>query len=213
MVLDIVLAAIVLASMIFGFRRGFVYTFTHTLGWLGALIAGFFLAPFVRDYMQGNTGMYDSILQAVRQRFEQSTNSVDNAVDSFPALISRGIQTAAEDASNALAVNLADLIMIILCFAMVLVTVKVIFFLLTRFLSKKENRGFIGFFDGFLGFIAGTLKGIIIVMVILALLLPTVNLIAPDQTDTVLTALDNSRISRMLYDSNFIVLLIHDFFS
>ena len=39
MVLDIIIAAILVLPMAMGLRRGFVYTFIHTLGWIGALIA------------------------------------------------------------------------------------------------------------------------------------------------------------------------------
>jgi uncharacterized membrane protein required for colicin V production len=131
-------------------------------------------------------------------------------VDSLPRLISSGMHSAAEGATDALTASLADLILSICCYVLVLFLLKAIFFVLTRLLTKKENRGFVGFLDGLFGLVAGALKGIILVFILLALLLPVVNIASPEDSGLILNALDNSYISLALYDSNFLVLLTYD---
>lgn len=212
MVLDIIAATIVVLSMVFGFRRGFIFTFTRTLGWLGAVIAGFFAAPLIRKFMTDKTGMYDSIYSSLKDRFGESTEGIMEAINGLPALISDDMSSAAEDTADALITNLTNLLMVLLCFVIAVLLIKLSIFILTLFFSKKENRGFIGFFDGLLGLIAGALKGIILVFIFLAVLLPAVNLFFPNQSDAVQASLETSTFAQALYDSNFIVMVINDFF-
>ena len=43
MVLDIIILAIIVLSIVFGYRAGFVVTLANTIGWIGSFIAAQFL--------------------------------------------------------------------------------------------------------------------------------------------------------------------------
>lgn len=210
MIFDVIVAAIIILAMVFGFRRGFVYTFSHTLGWLGAMIAAFFLASPLRTLLSDKTGLYDSIYGLFLNKLSGSADALSTSTDTFPLIMGQ-VSTAAENAAAVLSERLAELTMLILCFFMILIVAKVILFFLTIGLSKRRTKGFTGFLDGVLGLLAGFLRGVIFVFLFLALLLPIVNLISPASTDLMLNSLETSRFARTLYDNNYLVLVINDF--
>lgn len=210
MILDILVIAIIVLAMVSGFRRGFIHTFTHTLGWLGAIAAAFFLASPLRTLLSEKTGLDDSIYALLLDKFSISTEAMNDSAGAFPLIMGQ-VSAAAEDVAAAFSQRLTELIMLILCFFLILLAAKVILFFLTIGLSKRGNKGFTGFLDGFFGLLAGFLRGVVFVFLFLALLLPVVNLVSPASMSLILGSLDASHFARILYDNNYLVLIIHDF--
>ena len=202
MFLDIVVAIILILTMVSGFRKGFIYTFTHTLGWLGAMIAAFFFASPLRKYLIDTTQLDDQIYKAFYDKLSLSSDSLAASSDTLPLILGKGIDTAASEAAQNIAGRLTELTMTIVSFLLILLAVKLIAFFLTLALSKRQNKG--------LGLAAGMIRGVLFVFLFLALLLPVVNLVSPASTQLILDSLDASYFSRTLYDSNFIVLVIGD---
>lgn len=213
LVLDIIVAFIMLVTMVFGFRRGFIYTFVHTLGWIGALVGSFFAVPYVKKFLIDKTGVQEWLSQHLLNNLNGSAQGATRSMNSLPQLVSDGMSSAVESANEVLATNLTNLLITLLSFLLVFFAIKAVLFLITIGLSRKKNKGFTGFFDGLLGLIAGTLKGVILVFIFLALLLPVTNLISPTSTDFILSSLDASYFARTLYDSNFVVMIINDIFA
>lgn len=210
MIFDLIVAAIIILTMVSGFRHGFVYTFSHTMGWIGAMIAAFFLASPLRTLLSEKTELDDSIYSAFLDKFSISSDALNSSSDTFPLIMGQVTQTA-ENAAEALSERLTELTMLILCFLLVLLAAKVILFFLTIGFSKRSTKGFTGFLDGTFGLLAGFLRGVVFVFLFLALLLPVVNLISPASTDLILRSLDSSYFARILYDNNYLVLVINDF--
>lgn len=211
MILDIIVIVIMVLCMVFGFRRGFVHTFVHTLGWFGAMVAAFFFTSQLKDLLTEKTTLYDQIFTMFSDKLSLSTDSVTSSAATLPLILNRSINSATAEASNLLSTKLADLTMTILCFVIIFIVVKALLFFITLAFSRKQNKGFVGFFDGLLGLVAGMIRGIIFVFIFLALLLPITNLVSPASTQLILNSLSASYFSRTLYDSNFIVLIINDF--
>lgn len=211
MILDIIVIVIMVLCMVFGFRRGFVHTFVHTLGWFGAMIAAFFFTSQLKDLLTEKTTLYDQIFTMFSDKLSLSTDSVTSSAATLPLILNRSVNSATAEASNLLSTKLADLTMTILCFVIIFIVVKALLFFITLAFSRKQNKGFVGFFDGLLGLVAGMIRGIIFVFIFLALLLPITNLVSPASTQLILNSLSASYFSRTLYDSNFIVLIINDF--
>ena len=212
MIFDVIVAAIIILTMVSGFRRGFIYTFSHTLGWIGAMIAAFFLASPLRTLLSEKTGLDDHIYTAFLNKFSISSDALSSSSDTFPLIMGQITETA-ENAAEALSERLTELTMLLLCFFLILISVKIILFFLTIGLSKRRAKGFTGFLDGLLGLLAGFLRGVVFVFLFLALLLPIVNLVSPTSTELILSGLDASYFTRTLYDSNYLVLVINDFLS
>lgn len=211
MILDIIVIVIMVLCLVFGFRRGFVHTFVHTLGWFGAMVAAFFFTSQLKDLLTEKTTLYDQIFTMFSDKLSLSTDSVTSSAATLPLILNRSINSATAEASNLLSTKLADLTMTILCFVIIFIVVKALLFFITLAFSRKQNKGFVGFFDGLLGLVAGMIRGIIFVFIFLALLLPITNLVSPASTQLILNSLSASYFSRTLYDSNFIVLIINDF--
>lgn len=208
MLFDFIVLAILVTCMVLGFRRGFIHSFVSTLGWIGSIIGAFAGSRFLAEQLTAGTDIDETIYTKIYDNISGSFETVTNSADTLPLILNETIDTAAASAAESLALQLAGMTMLILSFLIIFIAVKLICFLIITALSKRHNDGFIGFFDGLLGFVAGSIKGILIVFLFLMLLIPCLNLISPESTETVLAGLENSHLAGTLYDANFLVLIL-----
>lgn len=208
MIFDIIVVTILVICMVLGFRRGFIYSFVNTLGWIGSIICAFIGSRMLSGQLTMHTGLDESIYLKIYDNISGSFESITTGADTLPLILNETVDTAAATAAEALAQRLTDMTMLILSFLMIFIVIKLICYLITTALSKRHNDGFIGFFDGLLGFIAGSIKGILLVFLFLMLLIPCLNLMSPESTETVLRGLESSHIAGTLYDANFLVLIL-----
>lgn len=206
LIIDVIITAIMLVCLISGFRRGFARTLIGTLGWLVALVAAFFAADPVRNIVKEQTEIYDSIYAKTFEHFNGPADEALTYFNTLPDIINKGVSDLASSAADTVANAFADLILLIFCFSAVFILLKLLLFLILRSLAKRKRAGFIGFFDGVAGLAAGTVKGAVIVFALLALLMPAVNFVTPENAADVTAALNDSYIARMLYNNNFIML-------
>ena len=208
MIFDITVVAILVICMVLGFRRGFIYSFVNTLGWIGSILGAFIGCRLLAGQLAESTDLDDTIYMKIYENISGSFESVTTGADTLPLILNETVDTAAASAAEALAQRLTDMTLMILSFLIIFVVIKLICYLITTALSKRHNDGFIGFFDGVLGFIAGSIKGILIVFIFLMLLIPCLSLMSPESTEVALRGLENSHIAGALYDANFLVLIL-----
>lgn len=208
MIFDIIVAAILVITMVLGFRRGFIYSFINTLGWIGAFICGFVGCRILADQLAARTDLEETIYGRFLENISGSLDSITSSADTLPLIMNETIDTAADSAAAALAERLTEISMLLISFLIIFIVIKLIAFLITTAFSKRHNDGFIGFVDGTLGLVAGGIKGILIVFLLLMLLVPCMNLMAPESTEIVLRSLDNSYMAGSLYDANFLALIL-----
>lgn len=213
MFLDIIVVLIIICPMVSGFRKGFVFTFIRTLGWIGAMILAFAAAPLIKNFLLAETELPDMLSDSLGKKLSLTTGGAAASADSFPQLISGGINSAMDSAVRELTESLSSLFLTLISIVAAFLLIKLIFAVLTAIFSKTKRSGFTGFFDGILGGIAGGIRGAIFVFIFLALLFPAVNLVSPESTGLILDSLNSSRFARTLYDSNFIVVLADELFS
>lgn len=213
MFFDIIVGIILIGTMVFGFRKGFVFTIVHALGWFGAMVIGFFTSSPIRNLVVKYTALDEKIHSAFYDKLSLSSDTLAVAADSLPPVFRSGINSMASNAVDLVSDQLTFLSTILISFAVVTLIVKVIFFFLTIALSKRNNKGFINMFDGILGLVAGLIRGVIFVFLFLAVLIPLVNLVSPTSTQFLVNSLDASYFAKTLYDNNFIIVLIHDFWA
>lgn len=210
MILDIIILAILVITMVFGFRKGFMYAFIHTLGWILSIVIGFSGAGMLKEQLVLHTMLDENLYAKLSERLVQSFDAATSSADTLPLILNQSIDTAASNAGQVLAQQLTDLFLIIFSFLLIVVAIKLICFLLTQIFSRKKNKNFIGFVDGILGLVAGSIKGILLVFLFLMLLLPAVNLMSPESMKLVLSALEDSTLAGTLYDANFLVLVLNN---
>lgn len=203
MILDIALGVIIVIVAAAGLRSGFVYTFLHTAGWLISLLCGFLLSGRVKAFLVSRESFYSSISENISRRIGESLPANSIQGDGIPRILNQLLN----ELSDNLSVSLTDALMSVIAFALVVLAVKFIFYILTMLFSKK-GFGPLGFLDGILGLVFGLLKGFIIVYFLLAVMFPLVSLAGPDFSFSLLTTLDSSVIAKDLYHNNPLLLLL-----
>lgn len=207
---DGLIVIIVIFTIIQGYRRGFVHTFIHTVGWILAVVLGFIWYPHVIGFLKEKTGFYDAIRARIAERVaENAGNTADSVMTGIPEVIRDLLDKAIDSATNAIAVslseNLTNLIFNIIGFLAVAAAIKLFLMVLTFLFSKEKNGGFIGGIDGFFGLLAGALKGVILIYILLALMVPVTSL---SGSSFLIDQLDGSVLGSYLYDNNLILRMV-----
>lgn len=210
---DVAIVALLIFTIVEGFRRGFVHTFIHTAGWILAVVLGFVWYPHALDYLKNQTGIYNSINGKITARITEDAGSASNAaLSNIPEVIRGILEKAIDSATDAIALTLSDslsrLVFNILAFLLVVLAIKLILLFITTLLSKKKNSGILGGIDGFLGILSGALKGIVLVYILLALIVPVTSLWG---NTILIDELNKSTIGLYLYDNNLILWAVRDF--
>ena len=112
--------------------------------------------------------------------------------------------------SHELAASVTSILLTIISFLTIVIGIKVVCFLLSHLLSKKHNDGIVGFFDGFMGFIFGAVRGLLLVFLFFTILVPLLSLVLPDFSAAILTSMDQSRLAHYLYEENILLILVRD---
>ncbi|MEA4922332.1 MAG: CvpA family protein [Eubacteriaceae bacterium] len=211
MILDLIIAAILIITAIYGYKKGFVYTLIHTAGWAVALAAAYFGTGWLSPLVKEHTSYYDWLMEGFTYRFDSLTG-IQASEDSIPSGISSVLGNVTNSISDGLATAFSTLVFSITIFAAIFIIVKIVLWLILRVLSKEYN-GHVGGVDGFFGVLIGLVKGVILVFIFLALLLPAINLMAPDFTEGVTAALKDSYIAKTLYDNNLLLILLQSAFT
>lgn len=212
MVLDVIIGIIVVAIMGYSFRRGFVYSFLRTIDWILAVVAAFIWSSKLGEFIMEKTDIYTNMLTKTQEKFKDSMAEATSEMNSLPTIFGDIVSDATNKVASDMAVVVTDRIFGIMCFAIIVIGVKLVIFALITLLSKENNDGFLGFTDGIAGMAVGFVKAMIVVFLLLALMLPAVNMLSPEHTDAVMKSLDNSYFAGDLYDNNFLLLIVRDFF-
>ncbi|MGI6721316.1 MAG: CvpA family protein [Anaerovoracaceae bacterium] len=211
MILDLMIIAILIISAIVGFKTGFVYTLIHTAGWLVALLAAFFCTPYLKPVIRAHTGFYNWLLEGFNFRFDSLTG-IEATQHNMPDALSSVIGDISGGVTNSIARSFTNLVFTVAVFMLIFIVVKIILWIILRALSKEYN-GRVSGVDGFFGLLFGLVRGMVLVYIFLALMLPAINLMAPDFTEGVTASLNNSYIAKTLYDNNLLLLFMQGLFS
>lgn len=210
MIIDALIAIVVVFSMVFGFRAGFVRSFLHAAGWLLSIALAFTFAPKLSGFLAENTGLYDALRENLSSHFADTVN-ITRISQSLPSVLKDLIESLTKQAADTASVSVANLFFTIVTFLIVIITVKFVFFLLILLLSKQGKGGAGGMIDGALGLFMGFIKGIFITFSLLAVLIPLIGLVDANLSCEISGMLDSSYFSGTLYDNNILVLIVRDF--
>jgi len=204
---DAIIVSILLYAVVQGFRRGFVQTFLQTVGWILSVGLGFILYPHVLEFLKEKTGFYDSLRGKIAERIAENMGAAaDSAMTGIPEVIRDLLDNAVNAMTGAIAdtlsASLTNLIFNIIGFLAVVIAVKFILMLVTLLFSKEKRGGLIGAMDGFLGLFAGGLRGILMIYILLALMVPVSNLYG---SSFIIDQIDGSMLGSHLYDNNLIL--------
>ena len=212
MILDLLAALILLFSIIGGARTGFAKTCVSFMQWFVCIIAGFFLCTPIKEYLISHTtldeSIYNYILDQINTTIEESA-----PYQSIPDLFRSWLQGEGNDFLYGSSASLTDIILTVLAFILIILSVKIVGGILVLLLSKDYHDGVIGCLDGVLGFLFGAVRGILLLLIIFALLVPVLTLLPGTLSTALKTAMDQSMIASVLYDDNLLLILLRDLFS
>ena len=103
MVLDIIVGVILIGTTVYGLRKGFVFTFIHTVGWILAAVLAYLATPFVKEFLVDKTTVYEAIEEDLDLRFSDSVPVMETSEKSVPLNISDILQNSTEIVSSKMA--------------------------------------------------------------------------------------------------------------
>ncbi|MDD2217397.1 MAG: CvpA family protein [Eubacteriales bacterium] len=212
MIFDVIIGAVIVISMVLGFRSGVIHTFIHTMGWIISLLLAFVFSPKLELFLLENTNIYLSIEQGLSAKLTEGAVAKASTLEGLPMILFDAANEAANNLALSFADRLADALFSIICFLIVIAGVKLFIWLFMSAFSKKNAGGFTGFIDGSLGMATGFLRGLILAFIILALLVPYMGLCSLETYAYIISNLDESYFAGILYDNNLILLIIQDLF-
>lgn len=212
MILDILAVVILLFSIIGGARKGFARTCFSFMQWFICIIAGFFLCTPVKEYLSSHTTLDESIHNYVLDQIH-TTIEESSPYQTIPDLFRSWLQGEGSDFIYGSSANLTDIILSVLAFLLVILAVKIAGGLFILLFSKEYHDGAIGCLDSVLGFLFGAVRGVLLLLILFALLVPVLTLLPGTLSIALKTTLDQSMIATVLYDDNLLLVLLRDLFS
>lgn len=212
MILDVLAAVILLFSIVSGARKGFAKTCLSFMQWFICIIAGFFLCTPIKGYLIAHTTLDEAIHSYI---IDQIHTTIEESApyQSMPDLFSSWLQDGRSGFLYGSSASLTDIVLTVLAFLLVILTVKIAGSILVLLFSKEYHKGLIGCLDGILGFGFGAVRGVLLLLILFALLVPVLTLL-PDTLSTALkTAIDQSMVASVFYDDNLLLILLRDLFS
>ncbi len=211
MILDIIVLLLIAGMGILGYRKGFVHSLIHTVGWVGTLVIAYLLIPGTAAWAKENTGLYGWLNGIVTSKFDISLTAIDAAIESLPDSIAPAVDQYSTNIIDGVATQFTQIFGTIMVFVLLFIIIKLLTWLVLHFFSKDYNDGIVNFADGLFGMLLGFVKGFLLVLVVLAALLPMVNLMSTGFTETITAQLSHSHIAGYLYNENFILMLIQNY--
>lgn len=205
--MDIGIVILLLWGIIQGYRRGFVLTLAQTAGWLAAVIFGFFVYPYITTFLREETKLYELMDAQISARIAAGTTDVaEEMLMGFPEALRQSLLDAAatltDGFSSTMAESLASLLSAIIAFLIIVLTIKLVLFIITTLFSKRSRGGIIGGIDGILGLFAGGIKSLLIIYLCMMLLIPITSL---SKSTVLADQLSSSILANYFYDHNLLL--------
>jgi len=133
--------------------------------------------------------------------------------DGSESVISKSIGNIFNDAANkaadAAAERLTEIALGVIAFALIILAVCIVMAILRGIIRYLRDTSIvIGFADRVLGFVLGSVRGLMLAWIAVALLMPVTTLISPDKVTPMMDALQQTTAAKEIYDVNPLLLLV-----
>lgn len=133
--------------------------------------------------------------------------------DGQESVISRSIGNIFSDAANkaadAAAERLTEIAMGVIAFALIILAVCIVMAVLRAIIRHLRDTSIvIGFADRVLGLVLGSVRGLLLAWIAVALLIPVTTLVSPDNVTAMMAALQKTTAAKIIYDVNPLLLLV-----
>lgn len=206
-ILDLVLIAILILSIIFGYKRGLINVAFNMCVFIVALVITFILYNPITNLVINNTQIDETIKSAIIENdlLKTSNDNQKEDKDVFNKYIEKYVTDTANDAIDASARIVAEKIVGIMVAIILFIVVRILL-ILTRFIADGiASLPIIKQFNKLGGLLYGILSGLIIIYGILAILFFVISI---NNTGMVADAVNTSILSKFLSTHNIILNII-----
>lgn len=197
--LDGIICLIVIISALIGAKKGLGDTILRLLGLAGGLVLAVLYGKDVSEYLL-KTPFRNTVYKRV---FGIMRPDQDNYSESLPGVIGKTADSAANKIAAETSARITEALMGVIAFVAVVLAVWLAAYIIRTLLKRgRKNSVIIGGTDSILGLSLGIVKGIIIACLFVAALVPGVTLFAPLKVPEVISAMQDSYLTKLVYDIN-----------
>jgi|LSQX01.3.fsa_nt_gb uncharacterized membrane protein required for colicin V production len=219
--IDGAVGLIVLVAVLRGAIKGIGDTVIKMLCIIGGIGLGIFYKDKLKAFLLNTklqSTMHSRIFELIRGDDDFIGPPPEDGVDSFfgsvispdgtgEGVISKSLggifNDAADKAAFAVADRLTEIAMGVIAFALIIVAVSLVMFILRMIIKALRDESIvIGFADRVLGMVLGLVRGLMVAWIAVALLIPVTTLISVEHVPAMMTALQHTMAAKVLYDVN-----------
>lgn len=215
--MDICLITIFLLAIIDGFRKGFLTTFIHFAGWLVAVFLAVKSYPLVANFISANTGIYSFIHQKISDKLMIHAAAQAGSSDllsnfKFPDIMEKTLTHSLASAGNAVTDSVSDLVaktsVNIISVIILFILIKAGLSLIVAGAGKASDLPLLKQLNQLAGLFIGFVKGILLIFILLAILVPVMNIM---QNDFLIKSLESAHLTNYCFEHNLLFILIKDY--
>lgn len=219
--IDGAVGLIVLVAVLRGAIKGIGDTVIKMLCIIGGIGLGIFYKDKLKAFLLNTklqSTMHSRIFELIRGDDDFIGPPPEDGVDSFfgsvispdgtgEGVISKSLggifNDAADKAAFAVADRLTEIAMGVIAFALIIVAVSLVMFILRMIIKVLRDESIvIGFADRVLGMVLGLVRGLMVAWIAVALLIPVTTLISVEHVPAMMTELQHTMAAKVLYDVN-----------
>lgn len=224
--IDGAVGLILVIAALRGAVKGIGDTIIRMICIVGGLALGIFCKEPVSEYLMQTkirTKLYERFFVLIRgdAPAAEAADTAGSGSTSAPVLsldgsgesfISKSIgnifDNAADKAAEAAAERLTQIAMGVIAFALIILAVCILAALMRMLIRMGRQRSLVlGFADRVLGFVLGSIRGLMLAWIAVALLIPVTTLVSPLKVPAMMEALQQTTVAKIIYDVNPVLLI------
>lgn len=209
--LDIAVLLTVVLSIFFGFKKGFLKTFTGLVAILLSLIVAITFYPHVAEWIT-ETSVYDVVYDNTASVIKEPEEEADNISDygtgklslpkNFMKYLEKNIDTATEAVADTISTYVASAAVKLVSILLIFIVSRLVILFLTSIAGLIRKLPIIGWSDSLLGGLFGFFRGLILVYIVLAF----VTFAASVKPDGIFSnEIKYSKFAKLAYNNNVIM--------
>jgi len=207
LIFDIILVAILLLCIFLGYKKGLIKVGVKLVAFLVAVIVTIILYHPIANLVIKNTQIDENIESFIIDHMtqEQIENEDGNVATYVKNYAQNAVIEAQNSAAQMMAKSVSENVIGIAVMIVLFLVVRIGIVLIGAIVDAIANLPILKQFNELGGILYGTLKGLFIIYVILAIIFFISSL---NGIDTITEAINNSFITRFFYDNNLILKLL-----
>ncbi|MDR3628131.1 MAG: CvpA family protein [Ignavibacteriaceae bacterium] len=215
--MDLCLIAVLLFSIIDGFKKGLIKALVHFAGWIAAAFFAMKAYPVVAHYMTASSKIYSSINEKISDKLMVQTGTQPGTADALsnfklPGVIQQTITHAISSSENMIAGTASELIakvcINIISLIIVFVAVKIVISIVAAGIGRVGKLPVLKQCDQLAGSVVGFIKGFMIIFIILAVMVPAMSIM---KDDFLIKSLRSAPLTEYFYDHNLLFIVVKDY--